>query len=439
MMTPPAVVPHQRRAVRVGSSEALAAPIDRLPTAGRVDRPARVGRIRHQLIRHVIGIDAAALIAAARRRSGLDDFGDPPVEEPLGVLVDALNGEAHLSLVGALATRLHLVELLDNRLRLEAAWKGIADTAPEIPHPPLFITGLPRTGTTFLHALLAEDPANRVPMHWETMFPWPAPSADDAENRPRIVKAERRLRWAERMAPRLRQIHAVGALLPQECVTITAFSLYSTQFQEMYCVPSYQRWLEAQDMRVAYRLHRRFLRHLESRQEPRPWVLKAPAHLTVVDVILDVYPDARIVQTHRDPVSVVASQCSLSVNLRSLFSRRVDSIATAATVVEDLARDVDRSLALRRRRPDLEERIADVLYDDLLARPMDVVHQIYAHLGRSLSAEAEHRMRDYLTAHPQHQHGRHDYTPAQFALETGALRERFAAYSSSYGVRHEQV
>src|SRR6185503_361957 len=269
---------------------------------------------------------------------------------------------------------------------------------------PLFVTGLPRTGTTLLHGLLAQDPASRAPLHWEMIYP----SARTGGGRDRrIARATRQLGWFHRLAPRLKAIHPVGAELPEECLIITSHSFMSLQFQTSHHVPSYEAWLEAQDMTPAYVWHHRFLQHLQVDDPSRHWVLKAPAHLFGLPALFVAYPDADVVFTHRDPVEVSVSLASLTTVLRRVFAR-VDPVAVGhemtarwASAIERACRDRDAGCAP-------SERFFDVRYTDLVADPIGTVRRLYAHYDRPFTPLAEERMRAFLAAHPS-AHGRHAY------------------------------
>lgn len=390
-----------------------------------------------ELQRRLMGLGPDRLIATARRRTGLADFGDPPVETPLAVLASSLESEARLSLFGRIATRQHLVEILQSRLRLADLWKRNRQTADRGVSKPVFITGMPRSGTTFLHALLAQDPANRAPTHWEVMFPLPLPG-DLGRNRDRrIGAAERRLRWADRLAPKLKQLHPLGAQEPQECVAITAYSLLSTQFDEMYRVPTYQDWLRGQDLRPAYQFHRRFLSHLQGVTPPGRWVLKAPSHLLFLDALFAVYGDAFVVQTHRDPVRVLGSVATLGKTLQRLFSSRVDPVEVGAEVCRTLEAEITRVVEFRDRNPHLADRFCDIHYQDLARHPMQAVARIYARFGLDLSGEAEARMERFLADARTRRGDRRNYRLDRFGLDPATEQRRFAPYLQRFAIAAE--
>jgi hypothetical protein len=378
--------------------------------------------------RRLVRLTAPGLLGAARRRAGLDDFGDPAFHEPLRRLLRSIDDQARLSFVGRVAAREDLTGMLVNRLRMEEDRRRHPGIAAEQVRRPLFITGLPRTGSTFLHGLLAQDPANRVPRHWELRSPSPPPDRATHETDPRIARAARDIRWFLRLAPRFRTIHPVGAQLPEECVVILSHSFLSFQFSSTWFVPSYQHWLDREDLRPAYRYHRQFLQNLQWRCPGERWVLKAPPHLPGLRALCATYPDANIVMTHRDPLEVVASVASLHVVLREAFSRHVDPLEVGPEVTRLLADDIRRGFEARADGCAPPERFVDVQYRDLMADPIAVVRRIYRHFDLPFPAGTEQAMRRYLPQSRQDLHGRHIYSLGQFGLDAETERARYRAY-----------
>lgn len=382
-------------------------------------------------------LDPDALIESAMRTTGLEGFGEPAVDEPLRVLTRALEDEARLSVTGRFATRMHLLDLLANRLRLAEERRQDPAIREQRIERPIFITGMPRSGTTLLHALLAQDPDNRVPRHWEVMFPTPAPEAGADSGDPRIARAKRRLRFATLMRPKLKTVHLLGATLPEECVTITASSFRSFLFDEMYRVPSYQRWLKARGKRETYRYHKRFLQHLQSRSQARRWVLKSPSHMFALDAVFETYPDARVIQTHRHPFSVLPSTASLEALLLGMFSKDVDRSEIGREVADSVADQVGRAMQFRDRLNGESNRFFDVSYAEFMRDPVGMVAKIYGHFAIPWTSRIETTMRTFLTANPQHKNGRHVYRFEDFGLDAPAIERLFAPYCERYGIARE--
>ncbi len=377
----------------------------------------------------------AGLLGTAQRKTGLEDFGDGFSEEGLARLLAGYQSEARLHAIGRIAAHTDTVALLANRLRLVADRRRHPEIADQELRAPVFIVGLPRTGTTLLHRLLAQDPGHRVPRTWEILYPSPPPQRARAGTDPRIGRAERGIRQLDRLAPEFQRIHAVGARLPEECIAILAHSFASDRFVAMHRLPSYQAWLDRQDLRFAYGDHRRFLQHLQWRHPGRRWLLKAPAHLLALADLLDVYPDALIVQTHRDPARVLASLASLIATLRGAFSDAVDPFEIGREVAVRWAEAFRRGIATRRVSPG--DRFVDVHYHELLRDPMAIVRRLYERMEERLSAEAEHAMRCFLAENPQDRFGRHRYRLASFGLDPAIERRRFEDYRAQFQVPEE--
>ena len=340
----------------------------------------------------LVSLDESRLADAACRTAGVSDFGDESFRGPLSMLLPALASEARLTLIGRIAARADIVGLLVNRLQLEADRRRQPGISDEQIRRPLFIVGLPRTGSTLLHQLLAQDPAARVARAWEVMEPSPPPEYHAYETDPRIARAARRLRWFDRIAPDFKKIHPLGAELPLECIAIMSASFVSPRFHTTYHVPSYQSWLASADLDPAYQFHRRFLQQLQWRVPAGHWVLKAPSHVFGFDALFRTYPDALVVQTHRDPLTVLASVASLTLILQRAFTDHLDVAEIGAEVTQRWSSGLERAMQTRLD-PRLDERFLDVRYQELLRDPLASVRRIYDWFGMTLSKEAETRMR----------------------------------------------
>jgi hypothetical protein len=386
-----------------------------------------------------VSLEERSLLEAACRATGLDDFGGEEFREPLRLILEGLEAEARLTLLGRVVARQDLIGLLTTRLQLTADRKRHPAIADERVAPPFFIIGLPRTGTTLLHHLIAQDPASRAPQTWEVMAPSPPPERGSYDTDPRIDRAERKLRWLDWLAPDFKAIHPVSARLAIECIAILSHSFLSSRFHTTYRIPSYQAWLKAQDLQPAYAYHRRFLQHLQWRMPAGRWVLKAPAHFYALDALFAVYPDARVVQTHRDPRTVLASVASLTLTLQSAFAENLDPVEIGEEVVQSWTEGLARTMRVRHAGTIPADRFVDVHYHDLLRDPIATVRRIYRHFDLSLTAEAEHRMRRHLTHNPQHKHGRHQYDLERFGLDPASLDRRFGPYREFFGIRPEPL
>ncbi len=372
---------------------------------------------------------AVDIIETAKRRCGLDDFGGGDFFEGLSRLLDSCQREARLNLIGRIVLRADLIRLLCSRLFIQRDRKVYPSVVRQEIREPLFIVGLPRSGTTVLHTLLAADPEHRVPLTWEVMTPSP-PTGDNEKRRiQRAISSCNCFNW---LAPTFRHVHPVGAELPQECVSLMSPTFMSDQFDAMYYVPSYRAWFFRQDLRPAYEYHRRFLQHLQVRRNARRWVLKAPTHMFALPSLLAVYPDALFVQTHRAPLDAMASVSSLITILRRVFSDAVDPLTVCREAIDYWSKTLDRFLQERSRLT--EHRICDVNYVEIRRDPLVVVRRIYAHFGWSLSQKVEQRMRRALASQPVERHRLHRYDLSQFGVREAESAARFASYCDRFGL-----
>jgi hypothetical protein len=387
----------------------------------------------------LVRLDEASLLAEASRKTGLADFGDARFREPLRLLLDSLEHEAHLTTLGRVIARRDVLRLLENRLRMESVHCAHPEIAAAPVPTPLFIVGLPRTGTTILYDLLAQDPESRVPMSWEVQHPWPPPEAATYDTDPRIADVDAHLAGVDRILPDFKKIHPMGARLPQECVALTAHDFATIINHTTHRVPTYQRWLDTTDLRWVYASHRRQLQYLQWKVPARRWVLKSPGHLWALDALAAVYPDARIVQTHRDPLKVVASLTSLVTVLRSLASDTIDPYEISRDWTERLAMGLERAMAVRATGALPASQTFDVHFRDLVADPIAMIHRIYDHFGMTLSPEAERRMRRFLAENPSDKHGAHTYSLAAAGLDPERERRRYVGYQTHFGIAAERI
>jgi hypothetical protein len=381
---------------------------------------------------------AEPLIARARKATGLHDFGDTSFLEPLDRFLHACGEpDANLSLIGRHATQWDVVRFLTNLLRFQAAearHPGIAGLKIE---KPVFITGLPRSGTTFLHRLMMADPDNRAPLVWETIYPWPEAERRDT----RVERVARQLKMFERLAPEFRSLHPLDATSPQECSEITAHVFRSLRFDSNYLIPSYRDWLDADVSRhlPAYRFHERFLRHLRFQDgQDRRWVLKCPEHVFALLAIKTVYPDARVIFVHRDPVKVLLSVAHLTEVLRRPFTRALDPKRIGR---EESARWLAGARRMIEAGDDLglPEPVCHVHHMDLISDPLATVEAVYQHFGMTLSGTAAGAITEYARERPNGGYGAHHYAFEDHGLNEAEERERFRPYMLRFGIASESA
>ena len=384
--------------------------------------------------------DVDQLVATALDATGLDDFGAPTWRDGLERLAAALRSEARLHELGEQIASGEIVEYLSTRLGLVDWRKRHPEIAAVDVTPPIVIVGQARTGTTILHDLLAQDPANRVPLTWEVDRPLPPPETATYHTDPRIAASQELLDGVELVIPGFQAMHPMGALLPQECVRMTGGDFRSLIFPTQYRVPSYAQWLlHEADMASAYRWHRLFLQHLQSRHPAPRWVLKSPGHLWCLGALLDEYPNALLVQTHRDPLRIIASLSSLMSVLRRLGSDAISQPENAAEFAGYLVSGLDRSVAAREDGTVPADRVVDVQFRAFMADPFTTIREIYDRLGLELTEDSEQRMRAFLATNTVERHGGHTYTFADTELDVGEWRERTRRYQDYFDVPTENL
>jgi hypothetical protein len=368
----------------------------------------------------------ADLHASASRITGLTDFGTDDYIEGLRVLLDSYAAEAALTPLGSKAKRAMLRGALVARLLSEVAWHHYPEHASTPITRPVFITGLPRTGTTALHRLLAADPANQGLELWLTEMPQPRPPRATWPGNPVFAALQEGFRQHHRDHPEFRGVHDASAEQVEECWRLLRQSMTSVSFECLAYLPTYSRWLRGQDWHAAYRRHRRNLQLIGMPDAHRRWVLKNPSHLFALPALLATYPDALVVQTHRDPRTCIASVCSLNAQASAGWSEVFRAEVVGRTQLELWADGLRRFTADRACRDPAQ--FVDVQYDDFVADPVGTVAAIYARLGSPLrdatrAAMAAAQRRDAPQSRPAHR-----YDLADFGLTGAAVDERFADY-----------
>jgi len=386
----------------------------------------------------LLPLDPERLMDTAARATGLDDFGSGYFRDPLARLCDALENEAALTALGRMIARQDLLRLLGNRLRFVDIFGKHPEIATGRIVAPVFILGMPRTGTTSMHELLALDPQFRVPLSWETAHPFPPPETATYRSDPRIAQVAAELAQVDRLLPEFRYMHPMGAELPQECVALFAHDFVSMIFDVQFRLPSYQAWLVREDMAEVFRNHRRWLQLLQWKKPGDTWVLKSPQYLWNIEDMLREYPDARVIQMHRDPVTVAMSIGSLTATLRSLCSNDIDLQEVTKHYADLLHFGTGRTMAARERGQLGADRVIDIQFRDFRTDPLGEVRRAYAHLGFRLSPAAEAAMRAFLDKGKEAgRHAKHRYDLAASGLDLAQERARFADYQQAYGIPSE--
>lgn len=388
----------------------------------------------------LLPLSVAPLMSAASRKTGLNDFGSDYFRTPLEKLCESLEKDARLTALGRTIARAEILRLLQHRLLFIEHFKRHPETADEEITSPLFILGMPRTGTTSLHELMSLDSQFRVPRSWEVAYPFPPPETATYESDARIAKVDSELARVDQLIPDFRDMHPMGAQLPQECVALFSHDFASMIFDVQFRLKEYQQWLVHEDMSEVFLNHRRWLQLLQWRCPGQTWVLKSPQYLWNIKDMLAEYPDARVVQTHRDPIKVAMSIASLTSTLRSLGSNDVSMPEIAKDNIDLMHFGNERTLSAREDGLIANDRIFDVLFSQFRQDPLSMVRQIYQFFELEETAESFASMKGFLNrGASSERHGKHSYTFADTQLDLETERERFAPYQTRYGVASETI
>jgi Sulfotransferase family len=381
------------------------------------------------------------LAEAAARTGGLDDLGDGPFVAPMALFLDALEREARLNDIGRLIAQERVLQHTVNRLLYVEDRKRYPEIAGERIERPVFIIGFPRTGTTILHDILAQDRDSRAPITWEVMFPSPPPEAATFATDPRIAQAAALLPNPETETERdrrFRAMHPMGAQLTQECVVMMGEAMCTPLFHNQFRVPSYEDWVDTEaDWAPVYVFHERQLQHLQWRNARDRWVLKTGAHMWGLEHLLRTYPDARIVFTHRDPVKSVTSYASLTSLVREAGSDDVDPFEIARDWTRRLRGVVEHALDVRNSGSYPDASFYDMYFPNFVADQFAEVERIYDALGLPMTDEGAARMQAFIADNPKGKHGLHLYTPEEYGIDPEAVRRDFRFYIEQFDLAPE--
>ena len=373
------------------------------------------------------------LIAEAQRRTGLERFDRETFREGLGILISDINRDERPDPLVE-RTREVLLKALTDRLKTTAWLEGRPELLERPIERPIFVFGVPRTGTTLLSNLLAADPAHRSPLTWEIDNPVPPATTATLYTDPRALaalEAERKMLAAR---PEMGKYYRSSAIYPNECVFIMAHDFKTLMWESRGVLPNYRDWIFQTDVTSAYEYHKRFLQLLQS-EAPGVWNLKMPSHALNIPTILKIYPDARLIWTHRDPVTATSSFCSLITLAHQGFRGKVDvewlSRNCPWQAVQHANRIMDARAAIG------EDRIIDVHYADLMRKPLETMRGVYKSLGEDFSPAAEAGMQAWLKDNPQDKFGKHEYKLERFGLTEQGVRQLFERYLSRYEVERE--
>jgi len=390
------------------------------------------------MMREMVPLDDNSLLSAAKTMTGLGDFGEDDWREPFGVLLKSLEEEAELTLTGRLATRSEIILWLRTRLMLTDLLKRHPEILKTPVEKPIFIAGLGRSGTSILQELLHQDPRLRTPLFWEAYFPVDSAISGGTDKQAQAAGHGIANQWV-RITPEIQTMHEVAGHLPAEDSSLWSFTFVSDSIMSFYQIPTYHAYVNRTDADVVYRWHKRMLQALQWKQPGRRWFGKsATYHLTHLPSLMKHYPDACIIQTHRDPLRIMSSVANL---LRAFYWQRSDKDFDApvfenlmvgemtAKLLEGVMDDRDRGVV-----PPAQ--IVDSRYQDLMTDPVAAIGKVYTAFGMEFDAAAAKRIRDYLAFKPKHKHGVHRYTPMG-TEQIAENRPWFRRYQERYAVPNE--
>ena len=373
------------------------------------------------------------VLERAQALTGLDDWGpDLSFQEGLAVLVDAIES-MDPSPEHRHSFRRQIVHLLNQRLRLrEDERREPAIVAAAIERP-MLIVGLPRTGTTLTHELLALDPTARAPLNWEYAAPWPAPELATFDSDPRIAQVEASWAAQREASPEIMSMLPTSATMPSECNDSMMFHFTGPNFWAWMKVPDHRTWVARKSTPGLYDTHRRILQQLQWRGPQGRWTLKSPGFIGDLAAIVDRYPDAGLVWTHRDPATTIASLSSLVAALQyALLGERPDPVALAAETRDLWVALLKRGMEARRD-PRIAAAIVDVPYHQLVSDKVGTAGMVHDHFGLPFTAEHVRRIEALEVEQPTSTYAKHTYSREQFGVDEAALREELADYYEQFG------
>ena len=373
-------------------------------------------------------LDAAEIIEKAKKRAGFVGILSD-AEANLHRMVDAINKESEPNAFARLATKQQFEKTLYGRYKVEQKLVQNPEICKAKIEQPVFIIGMPRTGTTILHALLHEDPAHRSPLAWECILPYPVPKAENYTNNDQINNVKKDFEQLFKLVPDFLNKHYMAADSPQECLSINAFDFNTFQTTTQYYIPSYMEWFENKADRLStMQFHKRFLQYLQSGGvKGDRWLLKSPVHLMRLDEIFEVYPDARIITTHRAPDRIVSSVASLISSIRSLYSDAEDPVRTAHEQADTWSRYFNRYIESRKRL-NKEDQFIDIKFEDFITDQVGSVKKIYERFNWPLSDEAVKNFHHFIEQNPKDKNGVHDHSLKDFGLNANEINKQFEPY-----------
>jgi len=379
-----------------------------------------------------MSLDVDQIEKDARAQAGVDDTGGDYYREGLERLVTSMNEEGGLTELGEAMQQMRLSMLLAARLGVEEIYRLHPEIEDEVIEGPVFVIGLPRTGTTALSQLVAADPQFRSLRTWESGSPVPPPETATEHTDPRIAATEQGIAMMNEAFPLMRTMHNTEATSATECQDLMGMSFRTVHFDGFARVPSYLEWVIDTDMEETYRYHRRVLRLLQWHCPPTLWHLKTPVHMFALDDLVKAYPNARFLWSHRDPTKVLGSVCSLIHYTRSWSSDRDDSLELGAEELDRWWIAVQRAMEFRERTGG--DRFADISFAELQTDPVAALAKGLTQIGLPFEARSRAAVTGWAGTHEPGAQGTHSYHLSDFGLEPDQIRERFAPYYAAFDI-----
>ena len=376
-------------------------------------------------------INANEILDQAKSETGLSDLGEPLFFEGLNRLIDSINNEANLNEIGIQAQPIRIQGLLTNRLRFEEDLKKFPEILDQEIIAPIVIVGLPRTGSTMTHRLLASDPNHTAMLWWEGRYPalLPGEKRGDIEARMELGKAE--VDAVVAASPEALDIHPWDYKGADEEILLLEHNFLSTVPESFMALPSYSKWIEEQDHTLAYEDLKKFIQYLQWQnpgREKKRWVLKSPHHLGFIDKMISVFPDAKIIQTHRDPIKTVPSFCSMCANLFEPLTTNFDKVFIGKHWSNKLTRALNHCMNISEQHPD---NFLDLEFLNMIKDPIDEMKKIYEFIGESFGEKTEVAMEAWREEN-KHEMGAHKYSLEEYDLTESQINDNFAKYQQKY-------
>ena len=376
-------------------------------------------------------INANEILDQAKSETGLSDLGEPLFFEGLNKLIDSINNEANLNEIGIQAQPIRIQGLLSNRLRFEEDLKKFPEILDQEIIAPIVIVGLPRTGSTMTHRLLASDPNHTAMLWWEGRYPalLPGEKQGDIEARMELGKAE--VDAVVAASPEALDIHPWDYKGADEEILLLEHNFLSTVPESFMALPSYSEWIEEQDHTLAYEDLKKFIQYLQWQnpgREKKRWVLKSPHHLGFIDKMISVFPDAKIIQTHRDPIKTVPSFCSMCANLFEPLTTNFDKVFIGKHWSNKLTRALNHCMKISEQHPD---NFLDLEFLNMIKDPIDEMKKIYEFIGESFGEKTEVAMEAWREEN-KHEMGAHKYSLEEYDLTESQINNNFAKYQQKY-------